>query len=29
MFDRDTSQSKLFGYLNFHASEEAERCLTE
>jgi len=29
MFDRDTSQSKLFGYLNFYALEEAERCLTE
>lgn len=29
MFDRETSQSKLFGYLNFHALEEAERCLSE
>lgn len=29
MFDRDTSQSKLFGYLNFYELAEAERCLQE
>jgi len=27
MFNRETSQSRCFGYLNFHSSEEAERCL--
>lgn len=29
MYDKDTSQSKLFGYLNFHSAEEAIRCLNE
>jgi len=29
MFNRETSQSKCFGYLNFHSAEEAERCLAE
>jgi len=29
MFDRETFQSKCFGYLNFHSQEEAERCLLE
>lgn len=29
MFDRETYQSKCFGYLNFHSADEAERCLRE
>ena len=29
MFDRDTSKSKGYGYLNFYNEEEALRCLAE
>lgn len=29
MFDRETSKSKGFGYLNFYNQEEALRCLAE
>jgi RNA recognition motif-containing protein len=29
MFEKDSSISKGFGYLNFHEKEEAQRCLNE
>ena len=29
ILDHTTSKSKCFGYLNFHSSEEAQRCLAE
>ena len=29
IMDHMTSKSKCFGYLNFHAPEEAQRCLQE
>jgi RNA recognition motif-containing protein len=29
MFDRESSKSKGYGYLNFYNEEEAQRCLDE
>lgn len=29
MFEKDSSRSKGFGYLNFHEKNEAQRCLNE